>query len=455
MDPYIPNTELEVKEMLKTVGVESTSALFSSLPQEKRVKSLGLPKGLDEFNVFLKLKKMAKKNVDAQNFAYFLGAGIYNHIIPSAVYQIVSRGDFYTAYTPYQAEVSQGSLQTMFEFQTMICELTGMGISNASMYDGASATAEAMLMAARFKKKYKILVADSVHPEYLETVKTYASGPGVKVETFGHDENGMVSIEELKSKIDEKTAGVIVQYPNFFGVIEDLKAIRESSKDVLLIVVTNPISLGFLESPGSFGADIVIGDGQPLGIPMNFGGPSFGFFAIRDDMKLVRTMPGRIIGETVDVDGKRGFVMTLQAREQHIRREKATSNICSNHALGTLYASVYLSLLGPQGLKEIGELNVSKSHYLLEKLEKTGHFKRKFSGEFFNEFVVETDINIPKFKENLLKANIIGPLEMGKLNKISIGTPNNEFSDGDLMFCVTEANSAEEIERLVSVAEVM
>ncbi len=450
MDPYIPNTESEVEEMLKVVGIDSIDKLFSSLPQEKRVKSLGLPESLDEFNVFLKLKKMALKNADAQHFTYFLGAGMYNHIIPSVVHQIVSRGDFYTAYTPYQAEVSQGSLQTMFEFQTMICELTGMGISNASMYDGASATAEAALMAARFKKKYKVLVSDALHPEYIETIKTYASGPGIKIETFRHNESGAISIEDLKSKIDEETAGVIVQYPNFFGVIEDLEAIREVSKDILLITVTNPISLGVLEAPGFFGVDIVTGDGQPLGIPMNLGGPSFGIFAIRDDMKLVRTMPGRIIGETVDVDGKRGFVMTLQAREQHIRREKATSNICSNHALGTLYASVYLSLIGPKGLKEIGELNVAKSHYLLEKLEKTGHFERKFSGEFFNEFVVKTDINVSKFQERLLKANIIGPIELGKFNNLF---SRERFSDSDLMFCVTEANTTEEIDRLVSIAE--
>lgn len=450
MDPYIPNTESEVGEMLEVVGIDNTNELFSSLPQEKRVKSLGLPKGLDEFNVFLKLKKMALKNADAQHFTYFLGAGMYNHIIPSAVHQIVSRGDFYTAYTPYQAEVSQGSLQTMFEFQTMICELTGMSISNASMYDGASATAEAALTAVRFKKKYKVLVSDALHPEYIETIKTYASGPGMKIEFFHHDESGAISIEDLKSKTDEETAGVIVQYPNFFGVIEDLEAIREVSKGVLLITVANPISLGVLEAPGIFGVDIVTGDGQSLGIPMNFGGPSFGIFAIRDDMKLVRTMPGRIIGETVDVDGKRGFVMTLQAREQHIRREKATSNICSNHALGTLYASVYLSLVGPKGLKEIGELNVAKSHYLLEKLEKTGHFKRKFSGEFFNEFVVKTDINVSKFQESLLKANMIGPIELGKFKNLF---SHERFSNGDLMFCVTEANSIEEIDYLVSIAE--
>jgi len=455
VDPYIPHTKPEVEEMLKVVGINSTDELFSSLPQEKRVKSLGLPEGLDEFNVFLKLKKMALKNSDAQHFTYFLGAGMYNHIIPSAVQQIVSRGDFYTAYTPYQAEISQGSLQTMFEFQTMICELTGMGISNASMYDGASATAEAALMSVRFKKKYKILVSDALHPEYIETIKTYASGPQVKIEKFLHDKNGMVSIEDLKSKIDDETAGVIVQYPNFFGVIEDLKAIREVSKDVMLIVVTNPISLGILEAPGNFGADIVTGDGQPLGIPMNFGGPSFGIFAIRDDKRFLRTMPGRIIGETVDVDGKRGFVMTLQAREQHIRREKATSNICSNHALGTLYASVYLSLVGPRGLKEIGELNVAKSHYLLEKLEKTGHFKRKFSGEFFNEFVVETDINVSNFQEKLLKANMIGPVELDMFNELFKDDSQEKFSKGELMFCVTEANSVEEIDHLIAIAEAM
>ncbi len=454
MNSYIPHTEDEVEEMLKAIGVKSVNELFSPLPQDRRVKTMGLDDPKDEYSVFLKLKELASKNADAQRYTYFMGGGIYNHVIPSAVHQIVSRGDFYTAYTPYQAEVSQGSLQMMFEFQTMMCELTGMGISNASMYDGASATAEAALMAARFMKKDKILVADSLHPEYLQTINTYVSGPQLKIETIQHDESGMLSVEDLKAKIDEETAGVIVQYPNFFGVIEDLKAIREASKDVLMIVVVNPISLGVLEAPGNFGADIVTGDGQPLGIPMNLGGPSFGIFTIRDDKRLVRTMPGRIIGETVDVDGKRGYVMTLQAREQHIRRAKATSNICSNHALGTLYAATYLSLVGPEGLREIGENNISKSHYLLERLEKTGHFKRKFSGEFFNEFVVETDLNIFKLKRKLLKNNIIGPLDLGmfggtksKLKKL--------LSKNDLLFCTTEANTAEDIERLLSVVEAM
>jgi glycine dehydrogenase subunit 1 len=454
MNPYIPHTDDEVEEMLKTIGVKSVNDLFAPLPQNRRTKNMGLEEGKDEYTVFKKMRELSSKNADAQRYTYFMGAGIYNHVIPAAISQLVSRGDFYTAYTPYQAEVSQGSLQMMFEFQTMICELTGMGISNASMYDGASATAEAALMAARFMKKDKILVADSLHPEYLQTINTYVGGPQLKVETVKYDERGMLSVEDLKAKIDDETAGVIVQYPNFFGVIEDLKAIREAAKDILMIVVVNPISLGVLEAPGTFGADIVTGDGQTLGIPMNFGGPSFGIFAIRDDKRLVRTMPGRIIGETVDVDGKRGYVMTLQAREQHIRRAKATSNICSNHALGTLYAAAYLSLVGPQGLKEIGENNVSKSHYLLERLEKTGHFKRKFSGEFFNEFVVETDLNIFKLKRKLLKNNIIGPLDLGifsgtksKLKKL--------LSKNDLLFCTTEANSAEDIERLLSVVEAM
>ncbi len=454
MNPYIPHTDDEIAEMLKAIGVKSVDDLFSSLPADKRTKKMGLNEGKDEYSVLLKMKELASKNADAQRYTYFMGGGIYNHVIPSAVHQIVSRGDFYTAYTPYQAEVSQGSLQMMFEFQTMMCELTGMGISNASMYDGAEATAEAALMAARFTKKDKILVADSVHPEYLQTINTYASGPQLKVETVEHDETGTLSINDLKAKIDEETAGIIVQYPNFFGVIEDLKAIREASKDILMIVVVNPISLGVLEAPGTFGADIVTGDGQVLGIPMNFGGPTFGIFAIRDDKRLVRTMPGRIIGETVDVDGKRGYVMTLQAREQHIRRAKATSNICSNHALGTLYAAAYLSLVGPEGLKEIGENNVAKSHYLLEKLEKTGHFKRKFSGEFFNEFVVETDLNVFRLKRKLLKNGIIGPLDMGifsgaksKLRKL--------FSKNDLLFCATEANTVDDIERLISVVEAM
>ncbi|BBJ28251.1 aminomethyl-transferring glycine dehydrogenase subunit GcvPA [Athalassotoga saccharophila] len=444
MDSYIPHTNQDVKEMLEAIGVKDVDSLFSTIPAEKRIDSLDLPDGMDEFNVLSKLRKMAYSNASADRYSYFLGAGIYNHVIPSAVSQIVSRGDFYTAYTPYQAEVSQGTLQSLFEFQTMICEITGMGIANASMYDGASALAEAVLMASRYTQKYKALIADTVHPEYLETVKTYVAGPGIKIENFSHDETGMVSVKDLKSKIDDETACVVVQYPNFYGIIEDLKSIKESIGDILFIVVANPISLGILEAPGKLGSDIVVGDGQSLGIPMNLGGPAFGFFAIREDQKLVRTMPGRIIGETVDVEGKRGFVMTLQAREQHIRREKATSNICSNHALGTLYASVYLSLLGPAGLKEIGELNLSKSHYLLDRLEETGHFERVFYGEFFNEFVVRTDLDVRKFYKTLFKNKIIGPLDLSKLDK---GMQKH------LLFCATEANTKEEIDKLISVVE--
>lgn len=446
MNPYIPHTEAEIKEMLEVIGVERIGDLFSQIPENRRIDSLDLQDGMDEFSVISKLKKLASKNVDSDRASYFIGGGIYNHVVPSAIHHIASRGDFYTAYTPYQAEVSQGTLQAMFEFQTMICEITGMGIANASMYDGASAAAEAALMASRFTKKDKVLVADSVHPEYLETIKTYSAGPQIKVETFAHNEDGTVCLEDLKAKIDAETAGVIVQYPNFFGVVEDLRAIREISKDLVMIVAANPISLGVLEAPGKFGADIVVGDGQPLGIPMNFGGPSLGFFAIREDMRLVRTMPGRIIGETVDVDGKRGFVMTLQAREQHIRRSKATSNICSNHALGALLAAVYLALVGPKGLEEIGEENLSKSHYLLEKLEKTGHFKRKYAGEFFNEFVVETDLDVEELKRKLLDNGIIGPLDLGTFG---------ENLGNQLLFCATEANSIEEIDNLAHIAEMM
>lgn len=446
MDSYIPHTDEDVKEMLDVIGVENIESLFSTIPLEKSINSIDLPEGLDEFNVLSKLRKMESVNANSAKYAYFIGAGIYNHIIPSAINQVASRGDFYTAYTPYQAEVSQGTLQSLFEFQTMVCELTGMGITNASMYDGASALAEAVLMASRYTKKYKALVADTVHPEYIETVKTYVAGPKIEVEKLSHNSDGTLSLEALKSKIDDKTSCVVVQYPNFYGIIEDLKAIKDISEDVIFIVVANPISLGVLEAPGKLGADIVVGDGQSLGISMNFGGPSFGFFSIREDPKFVRMMPGRVIGETVDVDGKRGFVMTLQAREQHIRREKATSNICSNHALGTLYASIYLSLIGPKGLKEIGELNISKSHYLLKRLEKTGHFMRTFAGEFFNEFVVKTDLDVKKMEKTLFKNGIIGPFDLSKIN--------DKMKD-HLLFCATESNTSEEIEKLISVLEAM
>lgn len=439
MFPYIPHTESEIHEMLKIIGVNSIDDLYKDVPMT--VHHLNLPKGLDEFTVTKLVKELAEKNVVIEKEKVFAGAGIYVHHIPHVVKAIVSRPEFVTAYTPYQAEVSQGTLQALFEYQTMICELTGMEVANSSMYDGASALAEAVLMANRINARTKILISEAVHPEYVQTCKTYAKGFDLQFVSVTIDENGSTDLDVLSKLVDEDVCAVVVQQPNFFGIVEDLKLIREIAKDAVFIVVAEPISLALLEPPGSFGADIVVGDGQPLGIPPNFGGPTVGFFATLE--KHVRKMPGRIIGRTKDRDGNVGYVMILQTREQHIRREKATSNICTNHALMALANAVYMSLMGPEGLREIAERSYANSHYFASRLQEKG-FKLRFKGPFFNEFVFIVGENYEELWKKIFNEGFMAPLPLGWFN---------ERYKNLALACATEVNTKDSIEEILTLLE--
>ncbi|WP_165147961.1 aminomethyl-transferring glycine dehydrogenase subunit GcvPA [Marinitoga sp. 38H-ov] len=438
--PYIPHTEEDIKEMMKVIGIDDIKELYKDVPKLFEGE-LNIPESKSEIEVKRELKELAGRNINLEEYAMFRGAGIYKHYVPSAVYQLATKRNFITAYTPYQAEVSQGTLQALYEFQTAICELTGMEVANSSMYDGGTAVAEAILMAARVNKKNKSLIAKSIHPEYIEVSKTYTESQDLEIELINFDEKtGRLDLEDLKNKLDENTSSVVISYPNFFGVIENIKKIKEVlPENVLLIVNAYPLSLGLLEAPGKLGADIVVGEGQSLGNYMSFGGPTFGFFASKQ--KYIRQMPGRIIGETVDEEGKRAFVMVLQTREQHIRRAKATSNICSNHALMAVIASVYLSIIGREGLKEIAYQNYQKAHYLAKKLIETEKFEPVFESEFFNEFVIKPKFDLDKFNEKLFEEKFIGPLNLGKFcDKL----------ENYALFCATELNTKEEIDYLIS-----
>ena len=434
--PFLPQTEGEIQEMLRTIGVDSVSDLFKDIPDKFEV-DLAIPESEDEFSVLRDLKELSQRNTSLNELSVFRGGGIYKHFIPSAVQRIGCRGEFLTAYTPYQPEVSQGTLQMLFEFQTMICELTGMEVANSSMYDGASACAEAALMAVRINGKSRVIISESLHPEYISTVKSYCFGGNIEVELVKFDrETGQIDCGDLESKLSENVSALIVGYPNFFGVIEDLEAIRSTiGEKVLLITAANPIALGLLQAPGNLGADIVVGEGQSLGNPPSFGGPGFGFFASKEEH--IRKMPGRIIGQTKDKEGRTGYVMVLQTREQHIRRSKATSNICSNQAFNVLLASIYMSLIGPKGLKDIARRCYDKAHYLANRIEKMDKLRPVFTGPFFNEFVVEFDGDLSMINSRLLEEQILGPLDLGKFR---------EDMQNYGLICTTEANRNEEVE---------
>lgn len=477
---FISNSEQEKKEILSAIGVKNFEELISNIPPGSFFSPSsagGLKNGLSEMEVLSQLNSLASKNQTVEELISFLGAGTYHHFIPSAVNALISRGEFLTAYTPYQPEASQGTLQSAFEFQSMICELYGMDVANASLYDGASALAEAALLALRETGRKKVLISKTVHPEYRAVLKTYCKsflspepsdsplersvssatrprGVGGRQADGACGEGGIIeipysqgitSLSELEKLCDSQTACVIIQNPNFFGCIEEGEKFAELAhkNGALFLVSANPISLGLLTPPGEYGADIAVGEGQSLGIPLNFGGPYLGLFACKE--KFMRKVPGRIVGMTKDLEGKRGFVLTLQAREQHIRREKATSNICTNEALMALAATVYLSLLGPKGLKEVAELCLQKAHYLASEISKIPGFSLAFTprshceensdeaiSSFFNEFVVRSKIAPEKIQEHLLKNNIIGGLPLGRFYP--------ELSDATL-FCATEMNS--------------
>lgn len=439
MARYIGNTNDDRHQMLKEIGYEDINSFFKAIPDSVLLKeNLNIPKALSEMELVKNLKSLSNKNFNTDDYACFLGAGAYDHYIPSAIDQLIMRQEFYTSYTPYQPEISQGTLQAIFEYQTMISELTGLPVSNASMYDGASALAEACVMSCEATRRNEILIASSVHPESRQVLKTYAKYRNIKVTEVEY-KNGQVDLDDLNAKINKDTAAVIVQNPNFFGIIEDVEAIAEIThkNKSLLTVSADPISLSILKSPGQMGADIAVGEGQSLGNALNFGGPYLGFMAVTE--KLMRKMPGRIVGQTTDKDGKRGFVLTLQTREQHIRRDKATSNICTNQALNALQATMYLTFMGKEGLKKVAKLCFNKSHYAYDELIKSGKFKPLFTAPFFKEFVVTSENSIDDLNEKLLESNIIGGYNIEK--------DYPDLKNGYLV-AVTEKRSKEEIDIL-------
>ncbi len=433
MGSYLSNTPQVQARMLKETGFDSFDDLFSHIPEDAKVKELNLPDGLSEMEAQSRMEELAEKNVRFHHI--FRGAGAYSHYIPAIVKSVVSKEEFVTAYTPYQAEISQGILQSIFEFQTMICELTGMDAGNASVYDGGTAAAEAVAM-CRERKRQTALVSAAVHPQVLEVIKTYCYGSGTQVVVVPQ-KDGITDAEALKESLNENSACFYMQYPNFYGSIEDASALGElvHAAGAKLIMGCNPIALALLKTPAECGADIAVGEGQPLGLPLSFGGPYLGFMTARD--KMARKLPGRIVGETVDSEGARAFVLTLQAREQHIRREKAGSNICSNQALCALTAGVYLSAMGEQGLKQVASLCVSKAHYLQQELAKAG-LALKYDQPFFHEFVTVSEKNAGEILSALEKEGILGGLPL---------------SDHEILWCATEKNSKAEIDRVAAIVK--
>ncbi len=403
---YLPKSQSDREAMLGDIGVKSVDELFAAIPAEYRLtRDLNIPRSYAESEIVEFFRDRAAEN--GQGYATFLGAGAYSHYRPVVIDSLVSRGEFFTAYTPYQPEIAQGTLQAIFEFQSMICELTGMDVANASMYDGSTGAAEGLMMAVRVTGRHKSVIATSVHPEYREVITTYARHQGMPLLTVGYGKNGRVDLEALDKAVDSETAGVLIQSPNFFGVIEDVAAIADivHKKGALLVVsIAEAVSLGIVKPPTE--ADIVSLEAQSFGVPLGFGGPYCGVMATRE--KFIRQIPGRLVGETVDRNGKRGFVLTLSTREQHIRREKATSNICTNQALVALMCNIFMTIYGKQGMKELAQHNLAKAHYAAEQFEKNGA-KLPFEGApFFNEFVIQTKTYPRAINDRLLEHKIIG-----------------------------------------------
>ncbi|HVT27534.1 MAG TPA: aminomethyl-transferring glycine dehydrogenase subunit GcvPA [Lacipirellulaceae bacterium] len=441
--PYIYNTPEDQAAMLDAIGAGSIAELFEMVPPEMRLKRpLAIPPAMTEIELTRHMAALAAKNEHAGSKVCFLGGGSYDHFIPAVVDEIASRGEFYTSYTPYQAEVSQGNLQVVFEYQTLITRLTGLDVSNASLYDGGSAAAEAVLMAVSSTKRYgKVVTAASVHPEYRQAVATYLKDLGVELVTIGTP-GGTISPQDLAPAVDDATACVLIQQPNFFGCIEDAGSLATIGHDAGALVVASfdPISLGLLKRPGDWGADIAVAEGHTLGTPMQFGGPYLGIMACREN--LVRRMPGRIAGETVDRRGKRCFVLTLQTREQHIRREKATSNVCTNQGLFALRATIYLALLGPQGLRETANLCLQKSRYAAELICKNDRFELAFRAPTFKEFVIRD-------RQNRVENLLANALDAGFFAGVPLGPGYSELKDCVLV-AVTEKRTKKEIDALIS-----
>ena len=438
-NPYVANTEADRRAMLKAIGAPSLDDLFVDIPGAQRDPPLSLPPSLSEPELLAELSAVAARNRAAGQSACFLGGGAYHHFIPSVVGQIISRGEFSTSYTPYQPEVSQGTLQTAFEFQSLVCELLGMEVANAGMYDGASALAEACLMAAAVTGRQRIAVLETVHAHYEAVVRTYASGRGLAVDR----------VAAADVSVREEHACLVVQQPNFFGYLEDAGGLGRAAHaaGALYVAVVEPISLGLLRPPGEYGADIAVGEGQPLGIPLSFGGPYLGLFACRQE--YVRQMPGRIVGRTRDAEGRTGYVLTLQTREQHIRRERATSNICTSEQLVALAATVYVCAMGKQGLRRVAELCYHKAHYAAERIAGLAGYRLPLEGTFFNEFVVACPRPVAELNRALLGKGIVGGLDVSPGADGGAKPGLRGLPEHAMLLCVTEMNTRQEIDRLV------
>ncbi len=437
---YIPHTASETEQMLAEIGAGSIDELFDAVPAAYRFPRLELPPPMSEMEVATEMLAISEANDHAGDYAIFRGAGAYHHFIPSVVNHILLRGEFYTAYTPYQPEISQGTLQATYEYQSMMCALTGMDAANASHYDGATSLAEAVTVALEVTrhKRRKIILSHAIHPQYREVVRTYHQGRDIRI--IG--DRGRGDIIDLVEMLDDNTAMLAIQYPNFFGQIDNIAVLADAVREVgaLLVIVANPMALSLFRSPGELGADIVVGEGQPMGVPLGYGGPYLGYFAIRQ--KYVRKIAGRIIGETLDADGKRAFVMTLRPREQDIKRERATSNICTNQGLMALSASVYMALMGKNGLRRVGELNYHKAHYAADQLNQLDGYSVDAAKTFFNEFVLSCPRPVAEINQALLQEGIIGGYDLGQ---------NYFHLENHMLVCVTETNSRAEIDRLVEV----
>jgi glycine dehydrogenase subunit 1 len=434
---YISNTPAQQKEMLGLIGVSSIEDLLVRIPAKARLsRPLNLPSALAEIDLVRLLRRMSGENAAADDYACFLGAGSYDHAIPSPINHLISRGEFFTAYTPYQPEASQGTLRSIFEYQTMMAELTGMDVANASIYDGASSVAEAVLMAHSVTGRDGIALSRGVNPLYRQVVETYAEGPGLKVKSVALGD-GVTDLDALLKSVTPRTAAVVVQYPNFFGCLEDVRAAGEIAHGAgaLLIVAADPVNLGLLTPPGALGADIVVGEGQGLGVPMSYGGPNLGVFAAKQE--LVRRMPGRLVGATVDLDGQRGFVLTLQTREQHIRREKATSNICTNVALCALMATIYVAIMGKRGLRKVGELSVAKAHYAAKAFAAIPGVRLRYGAPYFKEFTLQLPKSPERVVKRLMKEKILAGVPLKALDRAHKDC---------LLVAVTEKRTKDEID---------
>lgn len=426
---YIPNTIAEQDDLLAAVGLSSVDELFADIPDDYRNPPLRLPDPMSELEIQRELGAMAGRNRPLASGPSFLGAGSYYHFIPSIVKAVMTRGEFLTAYTPYQPEVSQGTLQVIFEFQTMISALYGMEVANAGMYDGATSLAEAVLMACRVTRRQQVVVSDTVAPAYRQVIATYCQAQGIAID--------IVPTAEIGANVTEATAGVVAQYPNFYGGLDDLANLAATAHDdgALLVVSADPLAMGMLKPPGEFGADIVTGEGQPIGIPPSFGGPYLGLFSCKQ--QYIRQMPSRLVGRTTDTQGRTGYVLTLQTREQHIRRERATSNICTNEALYALASTIYLAAMGRHGLRQVAELCYHKAHYAASAIAGLDGYSLPQSGPFFQEFVVSCPETPAKINSRLMEHNILGGLDV-----------SDRFENG-MLLCVTEMNSREDIDQLV------